>query len=418
MANHQSFGRAIEQEVRDSEILGIVPQEGVSSGEDLCCNLRCSSHALTVHRRCAGGGGVSDQYGKSCRRAEALGCSYGWHMSEKPGVQFSWGWILASLVLGLSFIGLAHLADLFWQWPEVTVGTLTDIGAALLIAFFLFILERRFTRRVTEQVRSTAEAVVEEKTQGIGTRLDDLEARLNARRAETQAAQDQALDSISDAVSFDSLTGVLAEAEHVGAIGGAGLTVPAGAPGTRLMANFRFGTEQISRGDGLVIDDGTVPRFRVTIIAEAKPGEFGLPHFDVRWEPEIAADEVGARLEAIMRQRDHLTDAKALDFPLSLGGLQRGLRLAIDDQRVPRGEEKLRSKLRELIGQDWAITNAGVQNLGRGWAWTWDELGILQYRNPTNRSKRPSAPEGVDEADWIFIYQRADDQRPRGFPFA
>jgi hypothetical protein len=338
-------------------------------------------------------------------------------MPDNPKVRFSWGWIIASLLTGLAFIALAHVADLLWDWPQVTVGTLIDIGAALLIAFFLFILERRFTRRIVEQVRATTEAVVEEKTQAFGTRLDDLEARISARRAETQAVQNQVLDSMLDDISFDSLTSALAEAARVGAIDGNGLTVPASVPESRLMAHFRFATEEIHRGDGLVIDDGTVPRLRVTIVAPSRSGEFGLPHFDIRWEPEIAADEVGAQLETHMKQRDRLVDAKALDFPLALRELQRGLRLAFNDQSSPRGQEKLHSKLREVIGADWAITNVGLQNLATGRAWTWDELGIVQNRNPFSQSIRPEAPDGVTEAEWDFVYARADDQRPRGLPF-
>jgi len=232
-------------------------------------------------------------------------------MPDNPKVRFSWGWIIASLLTGLAFIAFAHVADLLWDWPQVTVGTLTDIGAALLIAFFLFILERRFTRRIVEQVRVTTEAVVEEKTQAFGTRLDDLEARLSARRAETQAVQNQVLDSMLDDISFDSLTSALAEAARVGAIDGNGLTVPASVPESRLMAHFRFATEEIHRGDGLVIDDGTMPRLRVTIVAPSRPGEFGLPHFDIRWEPEVAADEsprgvrrlIGLRLRRVAGSR-------------------------------------------------------------------------------------------------------------------
>lgn len=338
-------------------------------------------------------------------------------MPEKPKVQFSWGWIIASLIFGLAFIGFAHIADLLWHWPQVTVGTLTNIGATLLIAFFLFILERRFTRRIAEQVRSTAEDVVEEKTHAFGTRLDDLEARLNERRAEIQAAQDQVVDSMLEDISFDSITQALTEAARIGAIDSNGLTVPASAPNAQLTAHFRFATEEIYRGDGLVIDDGTVPRFRVTIITPKKPNEFGLPHFDVRWEPDVAPDEVAAQLERQMKQRDHLTDSKALDFPLALRELQRGLRLALRDQRAPLGTEKLQSKLREIIGPDWVITNVGLQNLTRGSAWTWDKLGIVPNRNAIIRSKRPAAPDGVGEAEWSFVYARADDQRPRGFLF-
>jgi hypothetical protein len=335
-------------------------------------------------------------------------------MNAESKIQFSWGWIIASLSLGLAFIALAHLADLIWHWPQVTVGTLTEIGAAFFVAFFLFILERRFTRRIAEEVRTTTEAVVEAKTREIGTRLNDLEAQLSARRAETNAAQDQALNSMLEDISFDSLTGVLGEAVRVGAIDAGGLTVPAGAPDARLMAHFRFGTESMTRGDGLVIDDGSEPRFRVTIITPSKPAEFGLPWFEIRWEPEAPADEVGAQLELLMKQRDHLADAKALDFPLALRELQRALRLALEDQHAPLGEERLHSKLREIIGQDWVITNAGLQNLARGLSWTWDELGIVPVRNPLIKSKRPEPPDGIDPAEWIFVYSRADDQRPRG----
>lgn len=338
-------------------------------------------------------------------------------MPEKLRVKFSWGWVITSLVLGIAFIALAHLADLVWHWPQVTVGTLTDIGAALLIAFFLFILERRFTRRITDEVRSAAEAAVEEKTQAFGTRLDDLEGKLNQRRADDQAAQDKALASMIEDVSFDSLTTALTEAERVGAIGGSGLTVSASEPEARLTANFRFGPERIYGGGGNVIDDGGSPRFRVSVSAPARPGQLGLPLYDVRWDPADIAEDVGAALETRLKQDDRLTDAKALNFPLALRELQRALRVALENQRAPRGQEILSGKLHEIIGTDWAITSAGLQSLRLGMSWSWDDLGILGQRNVMRPAKRPATPAGVAEAEWIFAYERAVHHGPRSFPF-
>jgi hypothetical protein len=145
-------------------------------------------------------------------------------MINRRSEQFNWGSIISSAALGLALLALAHLTALVWNWPNVTTGVIGSLGAAFLLVFVLFLFERRFTRNVAERVKEAAETVITAGTQSLGIRLDDLEERLNARRAATETVQDEAVDAIAANVSFDTISTALAEAERVGAIRGGALT--------------------------------------------------------------------------------------------------------------------------------------------------------------------------------------------------
>lgn len=114
------------------------------------------------------------------------------------------------------------MTALIWQWPNVTTGVIGGLGAAFLLVFVLFLVRRRFTRNVAQRVKEVAETVITARTQSLGIRLDDLEDRLNARRAATETEQDEAVEAIAENVPFDTISTALAEAERVCVIRGGG----------------------------------------------------------------------------------------------------------------------------------------------------------------------------------------------------
>lgn len=303
------------------------------------------------------------------------------------------------------------------MWPNVTVDTITSVGVAFLLTFVLFAFERRFTRNVAAQVRDTTEAAVAVRTKALGARLDELEARLSARRAETEATQNRVVDAIAEEVSFSTLAAALSEAERVGAIEDGSLTVPASTQPPWLAAQFRFGTSHVVRGDGLIINDGTVPSLTVKVEVEKLVGEFGRPIFEVEWDPATESDEVGDDLTTQLRHRGRLGEAKVFDFSLAVRELQRGLRLALSDQRSPAGSEALHGHLLELVGEDWAITRAGVENLRTGLLLTLEEIGLSSRGRLSEISKVPIMPPSeASPEQWNYLRSRAGLQ-PVRHPF-
>lgn len=331
-------------------------------------------------------------------------------MDERKEERYHWGWVISSALLGLGLVGLAHIAALTWNWPDVTTGAISSVGAAFLLAFLLFLFERRFTRSVVDRVKDVAEAVVSARTEAFGNRLDDLEQRLNARRAQQNATQDEAVSAISDDVSFDTISAALVEAERVGAIRAGRLTVPGSTREPLLAVEFQFAKSVITRGDGLVLDDGSVPRLTIEVAFAERSSEPWKPVILVDWSPAMSSDEVGSELETELRRRDRLAEAKVFDFTLALRKLQSGLQLALDTQRRPLGKEVLHGKLYEVVNADWVVTSAGLENITTGVIVSRQALGFDRWSDEPKPSKKAPAPEGVDQMTWDHVVHRAGQQ--------
>jgi len=310
---------------------------------------------------------------------------------------------------------MAHVTDLLWKWPEVTTGVLSSVGAAFLLAFILFLFERRFTRGVAAQVRDVTEAVVSARTDVLGTRLEDLEARLDAHRATTEASQDEKVEAIADEVSFNTLSSALTAADRAGAIRDGSLTVPGNRAAPPLAIEFTFAPRFVTRGDGLVLDDGSVPKLSVQVKVVRRPNESWTPVIDADWEPDSTSIEVGSELHAQLLQRDRLAEAKSFDFALAIRNLQTALQLALDNQRVTSGKERFHGILYEVVTDEWVVTSAGVENIRTGVTMSHGELGF-ETHTYGERLPSPPAPDG-DEATWEHVLYRACRQ-PTSGPFS
>ena len=331
-------------------------------------------------------------------------------MAPDQSERFHWGWVISSAVLGLALLGLAHAAALLWSWPDVSVESISSVGAALLLAFVLFLFERRFTRNVAAKVKDVAEAVAMRQTREFGSRLDDLEERLNARRADAESAQDEALDAIIEDVSFQTVSSALVAAEQVGAIRNGSLTVPGSSEEPWLAVQFMCASHNVTRGDGVVLDDGTVPRLTVEVHLMKRPNEYGRPVIIADWTPELSSAEVGSALETDLRRRDRLAEAKVFDFPLAIRNFERSLRLALENQRLPRGEEMLHGILYEFVTSDWAITSAGVENIASGSMSSRDDLGFGYAKQPSAAQQMAALPPGTAQETWMYVMHRTGQQ--------
>lgn len=331
-------------------------------------------------------------------------------MGERNKERYHWGWIISSALLGLGLLGLAHIAAMAWSWPDVTTGAISSVGAAFLLAFVLFLFERRFTRDVVDRVKDVTEAVVSARTEALGNRLDDLEGRLNARRARQSATQDEAVSAISDNVSFDTVSAALVEAERVGAIRAGSLTVPGSTREPLLAVEFQFAASVITGGDGLVLDDGTVRRLTIEVEFAKRASESWKPVIMTDWSPAMSSEEVGSELETELRRRDRLPAAKVFDFPLALRNLQAGLQLALDTQRRPVGQEVVHGTLYEVVNPDWVVTSTGLENITTGVIVSFEALGFDRWSRDPKPPKKVPAPEGVDQATWDYVVHRAGQQ--------
>lgn len=334
-------------------------------------------------------------------------------MLKDASESFNWGWVLGTVGVGGALIALGIVGDLEWDWEPVVTGTLTSVGATFLLAFVIFVMERRFTRTVTRRVEESTRSIVREETRALTNRLGDLEDDLKQRREETRTTQDQYIDAITEDISYETLSAALQEADRVGAIQD-GLTV-SGSPVTpSTLTTFSWVTRQLTRGDGFVLDDGTVHHLNVRVVVQQYPGEIALPWYDRDWEQGEGAVEVAEALDERLRNDGRLTEAKTFDFVFAVRNLQAGLRLALDDQHAAPGGERLRGRLCEVLQNGWVVTTEGVQNVETGFAASGEDLGFHRGSSlfgPTwsvpRRFNMPAPPEGIPPAPWEFVVERA-----------
>lgn len=331
-------------------------------------------------------------------------------MTDQTNERFHWGWVITSAAIGVALMTLAHLASLAWHWPDVTTGVLSDLGVAFLFAFVLFVLERRFTRSVTRQVKAAAETATVARTTELGNRLDDLEARISAREAATQLEQDDVVTAIAEDLSHESIRDALLEAARVGAIQGGKLTVPGSTTEPWMAVEFRYGVTSIPpQYMSLIGDRPRHPRLLVSIEVRRGERETGRPVVEVEWSEELSSEEVGEALLTELRRASRLHEAKVFNFAHALRELQRGLQLAFENQRTPLGEERFHGALVEVIDGDWIITSDGLANVSTGYCWQWREHLATRRTKPRTS---PPTPDGVTPELWSYVLYRLDEAEP------
>lgn len=300
-------------------------------------------------------------------------------------------------------IALAHLGDLVWGWPQITTGTLTNIGAAVVIAFVLFVIERRFTRSIRRTVTTATRAAVEQETQAFSDRIQSLEDQVAMRRAETASAQNAVVNALADDLTYETVQDALEEAHRVGGARSR-VTVRGSRQFRYPLVAFAYEFRSATPSYWGSAETGPKQVF-VSVVVEPREGSWGTAVIEALWEEGTSAADLVADLDEQLRRREYRAEAKVLDIVFAAAEISRGISLTIADQQAPLGEERLSGGLVELIDDSWVITTAGVQDLASGYEETWKDLG-LAYGERSESDDIPPVPEGVDEDTWGHVYNR------------
>ena len=322
--------------------------------------------------------------------------------------------VLFTIVLGLLLIAVGIFTDLVWGWASIITGTFTSVGAALMLAYVIFRMERAFSATITEQVRENTRTIIRNETARLSTRIDELHPHISTQRQETSQRQRRLLDALSSDVSYDTVSALLAEADAVGAINET-IVVQASHRDPRLLVEFRWAPHIVNarptRPEGQ--PDGTGEHLTVRVVTVPGKGIFGRRVFDTEWRPGVPAESIARELEQQLRKGAHRAEAEAFELDTAIAQLQAALRLAFAGQRAADGTERLRGTVREMLAGNWVITSEGLHHLDSGYFATPLELGIKPL--PSGRgfqvlagypSHVPDGPENVDEQYWAFIFSR------------
>lgn len=312
-------------------------------------------------------------------------------------------WVFGSWATGAVLVAAAFLTEHFYSWKGVALETLVSVGTALLLAGVLFFLQRRFVAEVEEVVtraaESAAEAKVDERVQQVDARIDELGERINQALAARNQRQDAAVRAL-DVPSYLTVATALAEANKLGALANDRIRVQGSREAGELALDFSWGVE---------MEDG---RFAQPQRTELKVSAYlyaderavgGRPVIETIWGPEDSAEQVGLRLRAQLERRGRWRGEATLDWPMALRNLQKSLDVAIRSRRRDGSGWMVKGALFELVDEEWAITDAGLECPARAFILRESEFPDRVSARSQQESPapwRPTAPDWVESGQW------------------
>ncbi len=328
--------------------------------------------------------------------------------------------LVGSLAAGAAVIGAAFATEKWLNWQGVSTETMVSIGSILLLAGVLFLLERRFIRRVGVAVRQeTARAVderIEAATEGTRSRLQHLQEQVDELVAKQHERQDASVKAL-ELPSFRTVAGALAIANELGAISHGHVIVQGSSAFDELGLDFSWGRHM---GTGrFSIPPGDRLRVKAEVYADER-AVGARPLIEVEWTPNKSAEDVGMELREQLTSRGRWNGTGTLRWQRALTNLQSALDIAIRSRRRDAASGLLQGAMRQFVS-DWAITDAGIEHPARGVVLAQEEFPThldLMRRRGERRGEdawNPQPPEGVDEKLWRFLVHRARRWLPREY---
>lgn len=328
-------------------------------------------------------------------------------------------WVIASGGVGAFLVGSAFAMEDFHKWQGVSIETMVNLGSAFLLAAVLFFLQRRFVTQVSVAVgRAATTAVnsrIDERDREVEARLDQLDQRMVEVLAERSLRQDAAMQAL-DFPSYETVAEALAEANRLGALANGRVTVQASVTLDELGLEFSWGQ---NTGDGRFGFRGE-PALTVHghVYGDAHAAG-GRPVIETQWRPAETADVVGLRIREQLENRGRWQGVGTLDWQMALRNLQRSLDIAIRSRRRDTSEGLLQGALFELVGEDWAITDSGIECPER--AFLLPETSFPERPGCGRRSGNeeddykswiPEQPVWVESELWELLVRRSKPRFP------
>lgn len=327
-------------------------------------------------------------------------------------------WVLGSWTTGVFLVVAAFAMEHFYRWVGVSLDTMVSIGSALFLAGVLFFLQRRFVVEVQDVViraaASAADARIDERVRGVDARLDELDERMDQAIGARSVRQDTAVRSM-DVPTFESVANALASANKLGALAYDHVTVQASRDMNELGLDFSWG---VDLGDGRFGHSRRIAlAVRARVYADERSRE-SRPVIETAWDPSDFAEQVGLRLREQLEQRGRWRGDGTLDWPMALSNLQRSLDVAIRSRRRDGDRATIEGALFELVGEDWAITDVGLECPSHGFVLHESEFpernvaALRRMRGGEADQWHPAAPDWVDAALWDELVRRGRNRFP------
>ena len=268
-------------------------------------------------------------------------------------------WGIGLVATGVFAVVVSLLGEASWADAG------TSIGTGFVIAGFVFVLEPRLVRDVSEAAGSVATQIVDASTAEIRARVERLEnlGELQDRVAEDRgAATSDLVDRVREQPDFESTVDLLESAEDLRLF--SDLRLRSGSDPRMLMSlAWEPSMSDVEKkypdcDPDFFVDN---PQFRDHILIGAILPTEEVPVAESQWFSEQSLEDAWKEfLDACERE-----DVPTRDFELALVFqlLAESYETMLDSRRSPPSNPgRLRGRLILLINSEWAITEAGMES--------------------------------------------------------
>lgn len=338
------------------------------------------------------------------------------HESVAWSQRVNWLLVLGCTLIGAALIILALGLERYHEWQGVSLSAMVNIGVAFLLVALLYFVQRRLLVRVSDAAAVAASAVVdsriEERTRGLGVRLDQLGERMDELATSRGQRQDESVANL-EVPTYWTVATALAAANKLGAIAHGVVTVQGSRDYRELGLTFSYGTDDGDGRFGIPRHDTLKIEGQVYADQRARGTRYVI---EAEWDAGETADVVGFRLRETLEHRGRWNSDDTLDWPAALRNLQLALDWAIRSRRRDGAPGLLRGALMELVTPDWAITDAGIECPSKEFVLgesEFPERYSMQARHQRETAPwRPEPPDWVDGDLWDELIRRGRQRLP------
>ncbi len=336
-----------------------------------------------------------------------------------------WGVVGSCWLAGATLLALALYVEDRWGWTGVVPAILVNAATAIGLAGVLFLLERQFVGavgRVSQEAANRAAGAVErrlgERAAALETRLDELQEATKQRVQAAEAEQDQVLANLEN-VSFGTVTRALATANILKALLGGIARVHASDDPRGLKLECAWGREALE--DGWEERRWGPPTLSITVVpGHEMDEELARSVVEVEWRPDQSPADVGKELVEAVRRVGLWQGPQTLQWAVAVRNLRRTIEVAVASRRRDGGAWWLKGAVYELVGDEWAITEGGLESPPHDFLLPQSEFPDVDaaMRRPrvqlAELAFRPPRPcEWVSQRDWDYLVGEGAKLFPR-----
>jgi hypothetical protein len=135
--------------------------------------------------------------------------------TPEPRIRVRWGWIIGCIVLGLTAIVAGFLLVASADRTAYIASVLAGVGTTLLLVGFVVLLERRIVNTAAKVVRRAVGAERAASNARFERLVGDLENRLSAEWARTDAADVDAMKRRTTELTDEAVERIVDEAKQL-----------------------------------------------------------------------------------------------------------------------------------------------------------------------------------------------------------